>query len=233
MRARSRSTRGVLVPVALLVGLLGACSHGGSNRGSSSPPSTESASASASRSTRLLRIGSIDLQRAGTKGTIDKGTKRAILAIAQAYVDRAILAPLETGNLARSYSALFVPGIRQAVTGADRGTLTDLSVGKTTTFSEQATPVALSALVDQSGALLYAATKFNVKVQATKAGGAVTINRNVELTVELDHGRWLVVAYRISVTRTAPHRQASPRPTTTTTRRTRPRTTTTVRHRKP
>ena len=149
-----------------------------------------------------------------------------MLATAQRYVDSAILAPLETGKLGSGYAALFEPGIRPAAIGPDQSTLTDIVAGKATTMTETSTPVALSALADTSGTLVYAATTFKVTVHATTANGAITINRTVELTLQPDHASWLVVAYRTTVTRTAPTR--APR-TTPTTRRSRPRTTTTVR----
>ena len=97
--------------------------------------------------------------------------------------------------------------------------LTDLVVGKTTNLTEQSTPVVLSALADNSGALLYLATKFKVNVDATTAGGPITINRNVELTYVRVGRAWLVSAYRVDVTRTD-HRRYSTR-----TERSRPPTT--------
>jgi hypothetical protein len=210
----------------LFVALLAACSGGGKSSRGQSSPSSVTQSASASRSTRLLAIGSIDIQRAGRAGVVNAATQRAVLATAQRYVDSAILAPLETGKLGPGYAALFEPGIRPAATGADQGTLTDIVAGKATTMTETSTPVALSALADTSGTLVYAATTFKVTVHATTANGAITINRTVELTLQQDRTSWLVVAYRATVTRTAPTR--APR-TTPTTRRSRPRTTSTVR----
>jgi hypothetical protein len=186
------------------------------------------------RSTRLLTIGSTDVQRAGTKGNLSDAVRRAVLATAQEYVDSAILAPLETGKLGRGYPALFAAGIRPAATGSDQPVLTDLSVGKTRTLNEQSTPVAVSALVDPFGTLVYVATKFAVKVQATKANGTITIDRAVELTLEPVGRTWLVVAYRVTATRTAPMHKTTttaPRHTTTTTRsRARTHTTTTTVH---
>ena len=169
-----------------------------------------------SRSTRLLTIGSIDVQRAGAKGKLSVGLRHAVLGAAQDYVDSAILAPLETGRLGHGYPTLFAAGIRPAATGSDESVLTDVSVGKTTTLSELSTPVAVSALVDRSGTLVYAATKFAVKVQATKANGTITIDRSVELTLEPVGSTWVVVAYRVTATRTVP----TPKPTTTAPRHT-------------
>ena len=221
-----RAARCSLLVVATVVVALGAgCSHGG--KGStpstrSNPAPTSKQSVSAARSARLLTIGSTDVERSGSKGTLSAGVRRAVLGLAQEYLNSAILAPLETGKLGPGYPTVFAPGIRAAATGADEPVLTDLSVGKTTGLNEQATPVAVSALVDSSGTLVYAATKFAVKIQATKANGTITIDRSVELTMEPLDKTWVVVAYRVNATRTAPTHKTTttaPRRTTTTTRR--------------
>ena len=160
----------------------------------------------AARVTHLLTFGSSRVFRAGTLGSVDRPTRRAVLAGAQRYVDRAVLAPLETGNVARGYAALFAPGVRAAAIGPDAGALTDRVIGVTTTLNEESTPVTLSALLDKSGALLYLATRFNVKVKATRPSGQIVINRSVELTYERVGAGWLVAAYRVKVTRSAPAR---------------------------
>ena len=175
-----------------------------------SPPAAQSIeSGSATRRTRVLAIGSVVLQRAGSRGGITPETQRAVLASAQRYVDRAILAPLETGRAGRGYPALFVPGLRPAATGVDTNVLTDLAVGNTATLVEKPSAVALTGLADQSGALLYLATKFDVEVRVTTAGGPMTIKRSVELTYEQVGREWLVTAYRVNVTRARPQANAA------------------------
>ena len=78
--------------------------------------------------------------------------------------------------------------------------------------------------------------KFAAKVQATKANGTITIDRTVELTLEPAGSTWVVVAYRVTATRTAPTPKpttTAPRHTTTTTgRRARTHSTTTTTHAK-
>jgi len=220
-----------VVVLAVIVGLVGGCSGGGKHSRTATSPSssTSSASASAARNSHLLTIGSVHVQAAGRPVTLSRATQRAVLAIAQNYVDTAIMTPLEIGKLGREYASLFVPGIRPAVIGPDEPALTELAVGRTTTLSEQSSPVAISALADTSGALLYVATTFNVDVHATKPGGETTIDRRVELTFEpVGHG-WSIVAYRVQVTRHAPAPAAPKRPSphATTTRPPHRRTTTT------
>ncbi|MDQ1456281.1 MAG: hypothetical protein QOH28_1901 [Actinomycetota bacterium] len=220
-----RARRDTAALASVVVALGAGCSNGGgreSTQSASSSAPTSKQSVSVSRSTRLLTIGSTDIQRAGTRGTVSDAVRRAALATAQRYVDSAILAPLETGKLGHDYSTVFAAGIRAAAVGADEPVLTDLSVGKTTTLNEQSTPVAVSALVDAFGTVVYVATKFAVKVQATTAKGTITIDRAVELTFEPVGRSWLVVAYRVTAARTAPTRKApttTPRHTTTTTKR--------------
>ena len=219
-----------IVAGTTLVVLLAACSHSGGSKGvPSTPPATSLQSGAAARTTQRLRIGSVDIERAGDKGALDPATRRDVLATAQRYVDTAILAPLETGALGKGYAALFVPGVRPAATGADRPSLTDLGIGTTSSLNESSTPVALSGLADGSGALLFVATRFNLKITATRAGHALTITRSTELTFERIGSHWLITAYRVKVTRSGPPRpkpsakpRPKPKPKTTTTRRPKP-----------
>lgn len=214
----SRSARSLVV-ACLLVAVAVACSSNSSSpTHPPSSPSTLSLSASASRGTRVLVIGSVEVERAAGGGVVTTAIRHALLSAAQAYVNDAVLSPLETGKLGRSYAAIFDPGIGPAATGPDRATLTDLAVGRTTALNEQATAVAVNAVADQSGALVYASTSFKLKVQATTPKGVITIARTVELTLQPVGRVWLIVAYRISVTRTEPKPTTRARPRTTTTR---------------
>ena len=207
MASTSRLLRAWLhrAPATLVIAALAlaACSGGGKHNRAAPPTPSSTRSGAAVRITRLLTIGSTDVQRAGSVGAVSRATRRAVLACAQQYVDRAVLAPLETGNVARGYAALFVAGIRPAAIGSDAGALTDRAIGVTTILNEQSTPVMLSALLDKTGAVLYLAARFNVQVKAIQPSGPVAINRSVELTYERVGTTWLVAAYRIKVTRSA------------------------------
>src|SRR5258708_3986489 len=135
---RARAWRTV-VGLSVIVGLVGGCSGGGKHSPTMPSPtssSTSSASASASRSSRLLTIGSVNVQAAGRPVRLSEATQRAVVAIAQNYVDAAIMTPLETGKVGRGYAGLFAPGIRPAVIGPDEPVLTDIAVGRTTMLSE-------------------------------------------------------------------------------------------------
>jgi hypothetical protein len=159
----------------------------------------------------VLTVGKVDVQAAGRAVSLSSRTQHAVLAVAQQYVDSAITEPLETGKLGGAYAGLFVPGLRAAVLGPDEHILTDLPVGRTTSSSEVSSPVAISALSDQSGALLFLSTTFDLHIDATGPRGPIAVVRKVELTYEPVHRSWSVVAYRVTVTR---HRPA-PRSTTT------------------
>jgi len=81
-----------------------------------------------------------------------------------------------------------------------------VGVAKVSGYTESSTPVAFTGLVDGSGTLLYVATNFNVKVKATTASGPMTIVHNVEFTFAPGPNKsWLISAYRVHTTRTAPH----------------------------
>ncbi len=190
----------VRAATAFLVAAIAVASCSGSKHNAA----TNTSNSDASRSTKLLVIGSFDLESAGTPPKVSDATKNSVLAMARKYVEVSVLDPLTTGRMGTGYSTLFDPGVRAAAIGPDKAALTDLEIGKTRSFDEQASPVALSALSDAGGAILYFATKFSLEIKATRADGPVTIKRSVELTFAPSGKSWLVTAYRVSVARTTP-----------------------------
>jgi hypothetical protein len=231
-----RRALATIAAVLVLGALLAACSSGGSSKTKPTTTTTttsqHSVTGKATRVTHALTIGKVNIERAGDGGGIKVATRKAVLAVAQRYVDTAILTPLETGKLGRGYAVLFAAGIRPAVTGPDQGILTDMSVGQTTSLKETSTPVELSGLLDAFGTPLYLAADFHLNVQATNSTGALTTSRTVELTFEpIGHG-WLITAYRASVRRAMPTRAAPRKPATKpTTKKTPKKTTPTTRKR--
>jgi hypothetical protein len=204
MTPRSRPFARACTGAVVVCLFVSACSGSSHPKAKPRPtPKTGAASHAATRVSHPLKVGSVTVQHAGRVVPFADGTKRKVLAIAQHYVDKGILAPLENGRVAKGYAKLFAPGIRPAAITTDERVLTDLPVGTTTKLVEHAGPVAMSALTDTTGALLYVATKFNVTVQATRKAGAITVTRKVELTFEKIDG-WRIVAYRVTVTRYAP-----------------------------
>lgn len=187
------------VAIAAFCTVAAACSSGGSHNAAKA-----STAAGVSSKQSPLKVGSVDVESAGPSVSVDKSTQKAVLLASQQYVDAAIVAPLATGKLGSGYDALFDDGVRLGATTTDANTLTDAGVGQATSFTETPTPVAVSALADQSGALLYLATKFTVNVDATIASGPATIARTVELTFAPSGKNWTVTAYRVRTLRKLP-----------------------------
>ncbi len=152
--------------------------------------------------TSVLKVVSVNIQTAGPSTPIDTPTGRAVLGVAQGYIDDAIFTPLRTGALGKSYAGRFDTGLKAAATGADLPALTDLSVGKLTNLSTTATGVHLSALEGTLGELIYVATVFDLTIKGT-AAGPLTIKRHVELTFTKVGSAWRVSAYRARAVRTS------------------------------
>jgi hypothetical protein len=150
-----------------------------------------------------LKVGSVDLETAGPQLSLPKKTQAAVLAAAQQYVDSAIATPLSSGTVDPAFATLFVPALRPVATTTDRATLTDEKIGKASRYTATAQPVAVSGLVDASGALLYLATDFNLSEHVTTPAGTYGVLRAVELTFAPRRGSWDVVAYRVTTTRSS------------------------------
>ena len=151
-----------------------------------------------------LAAGSTHIESVGPDVKLDAAAQAAVLAAAQKYVDTAVYAPLQTGQLGAGYDALFETGLRAEATGADASTLTDTGIGKVDHYKETATPVAISGLADGSGKLLYLAASFRLDVEAsTKAGDASSV-RDVELTFAPQGNDWAVTGYRVKAKRALP-----------------------------
>ena len=149
-------------------------------------------------STSSLKVGKVDVESAGPPtAQIDTATGKAVLAATQAYIDRAVFAPLKDGALGAGYKDLFDPGVAAQATGPDQDALTDLAVGKATLVSAKADPVTMSALAGTLGELMYVATNFTLSVKVTSATQAVAITHHIELTFAKTGSAWLVTAYRV------------------------------------
>jgi hypothetical protein len=150
-----------------------------------------------------LKVGTVDLESAGPPLSLNGATKAALLAASQKYVDSAVAAPFATGKVDPGFATLFDPSLRAIVTGLDGATLTDATIGKASRYSASAHPIAVSGLVDGSGALLYLATNFDLTEHATTPAGTFAVARKVEFTFAPSGKSWNIVAYRVSATRTS------------------------------
>jgi hypothetical protein len=208
MRNRTSGTRfgagattGVVVLALCLV--LTACSGGGKKKGAPSSTTTEPPKV-LTVSTASLKIGTVDVQSAGPNVQIDKATGKAVLDVAQKYIDNAVFSPLTKGELGGGFASLFDAGVKKVAIGPDKAALSDIDVGKVTSFTTKAKPVTLSALVGTLGEMIYIATDFDVTVKAVTKSGPLTIGHHVELTFAKTAKDWLVTAYRVQTVRRTP-----------------------------
>jgi hypothetical protein len=217
LSSRSRALRAAAaaLSIALVLALATvafvSCSGGSSK--SRAAGSTTSAPPSKNKKVQPLKIGKIDIASVGPALKLSKKTRKAVLASAQQYVDTGVYGPLDTGAVTSGYAALFEAPIRTVATSTDRKALTEMPVGEAEKYSANASPVAVSGLVDASGALLYLATSFRMQEKVTTKAGRLLVNRNIELTFAPNGKQWRVTAYRVVTTR------KSPVATTTTTAR--------------
>jgi hypothetical protein len=194
-------TRPFAVVLALTL-LLAAC--GGSGKHAAQGTTSTTRPKVLSVKTSELKVVSVNIQTAGPSKPIDTPTGRAVLGVAQGYIDDAVFNPLKSGALGPGYAAHFDPGVKAAATGSDGPALTDLGVGKLTNLSTTATGVHLSALEGNLGDLIYVGTVFDLTVKGSNSAGRVNVQRHIELTFDKSGSKWHIAAYRVrAVRRTA------------------------------
>ncbi len=109
---RSFSAGAIVLALSLA---LAACG-GGSKHNSKSGVTTPKVLAV---KTSVLKVGSVDVESAGPANPIDPATGKAVLGVAQSYIDNAVFAPLKTGKVGTGYGALFDAGVKPGATGPD------------------------------------------------------------------------------------------------------------------
>ncbi len=200
-RADTPRTPARFVAAALVALLVASCSGGGKHaRPEPEAPSTQGTNAKPA----VLALGKIDIQTWGAEVKLSKDMKKKLVGLAQRYFDTAVHDPLGSGKVGAGYAPLFAKGVRSAATGRDKKAMTDVSVGRASKFTESASKVQISGLADNTGALLYLATTFSMRVNATIAKGLMHIARDVELTYAPSGKNWLVTAYRVKTVRKTP-----------------------------
>jgi hypothetical protein len=180
---------GSVVVIAILAVVLVKLATGGN--GSKKPAKVENSAG------LRLEIGDVAVESAGPPAKISTSTQQSVLDSSQAYVDAAILGPLENGKLGRTYAQLFDSGVRAAATGHDEATITEVRTGKNTPEKATATKVRLDGLGDPTGKVVLVAATFGVDVTIKGA----KIQRLTELTFANEHDKWVVTAYRVGVKR--------------------------------
>jgi len=197
------SPRRVAVPariVALLLSgaLVAAACGGGKHHAQKAKPGP-----SVAHSGKLeLHLGDVDVQSAGPAAKLSSSLETLALRSTQTYLDDAVLAPVERGQVDRGYEAVFDPFVRPDASGPDRDALTEANTGLARGLvTATATPVRIDALGDEIGKIGLLATTFSMDLQASTPLGAVSVRRHTELTFADEYGKWLVTAYRVTVRR--------------------------------
>ena len=132
----------------------------------------------------------------------------------QAYLDSAVLSPLERHGVKKAaYQKLFDPFVKPAASTRDRAILTEANPPLTRgVVNGRASRVRLDALGDQNGKVVLIAATFTLTVNASTKAGPLKIVRLTELTFQNEFGRWVIAAYHVSVRRTIGKRPPRPRP---------------------
>jgi hypothetical protein len=189
-----------VVAIAVVAVLLANLADSGGNKQATTKtkPTTPAATSKA----LTLRVGEVSVQNTGAPATVKPPVRVALLKVTQGYVNNAILAPLENGQVNAAYTVAFDPGVKRAATRTDRAVLTEASSGVATgPVTAAATPVRIDALGDPTGKIALAAATFTLRIKAPTAKGTVNIRRRTELTFANEFGTWVVTAYRVSVRR--------------------------------
>lgn len=179
---------------ATLAVSLGACGGGGAD---SAKKTTVPAG-----STLELTAGQVQVEAAGTPGTLSDTDRDAIIDTLRKYVVAATIDPLHgkpVGNLA----PIFTAEATASLTGPDGAAATDQGVPKATAqVKAKAPPVLLTALSDPSGAIDLVGATLYLDVNTKAAGGPVHLLRTGELVLRRDAGTWKIASYKLSVNRT-------------------------------
>jgi hypothetical protein len=157
-----------------------------------------------------LKIGKVVVQNAGPPAKVTRAIRRTLLSSTQFYVDGAIIAPLERGQVNKQYAKVFDGGVRKAAARNDLAVLTEAATGKARgAVTATASPVRIDALGDPTGKVALAATSFTMNVKTPTPKGRLTIRRKTELTFAYEFGKWYVTGYQVTVRRSVGAKTAS------------------------
>jgi hypothetical protein len=201
-----------LVLIVLLAIGLAACSGGDDAKAA---PKTKAPTGS----TLKLTAGDVQVEAAGTPGTLSDADRAAIIERLRTYVIAATIDPLHgkpVGNLSTS----FTPDAAAGLTGANRDAVVDEGMPKATTTVKVTTPpVPIVALSDPTGAIDLVGTTLFLDVNTKASGGPVRVLRSGEIVLKRDAGSWKISSYKLSVNRTG---AGIPTPTTSSTEKSAP-----------
>jgi hypothetical protein len=179
---------------ALRAGLAAAaCSSGGSTK--ATPTTT--------RPNVHVRVtpGAVTVATAGPAVQLPDADRDALFAAVGSYVQDATIAPLE-GEPAPDLASQFTAAAAPTLKGPERDALLDADLPRVSgRVTPTLQPVNLRALADAGGAIDLVGSTIDLTVQASAAGGPITIHRTGELMFTRDGGTWKILSYRLAVTR--------------------------------
>jgi hypothetical protein len=207
------SRPGLRAPIVLLGAALAlslaACSGGGSDTKAKAP--------APAGTTLTLAAGPVQVQAAGSPGTLSDADRNAIITTLRTYVTAATIDPLH-GKPVGDLSKVFTADALAALTGPNRDAAVDDSMPKASgKVTAKNPPVTLTALSEPSGAINLVAAPLFLQVSAKASRGSVRVLRTGEVLLTHDAGTWKISSYKLSVDRTG---AGLPVPTTSSTKAT-------------
>lgn len=160
-----------------------------------------------------IAAGPVALESAGPAGALSDADRDAVIDTVRRYVTAATVDPL-LGRGVGDLAPLLGAAVGSSLTAEDRAALVDEGLPEASgTVHAVATPVALTALVDQAGAVDLVGAALDLTVDARTKQGPVTVHRFGELVLARDGAAWRIDSFRLSVDRAG----AGLEPATTTT----------------
>ena len=160
--------------------------------------------------TLTLVVGKIAVQSAGPPAKLAPAVRNTVMHSTQLYVNEAILAPLERGQVNNAYANVFDPGVKPAAARTDHAVLTEATTGPAHgAVIAKASPVRIDVLGDPTGKVALVAATFTMNINAPMASGRLVIRRRTEFTFADEFGKWVVTGYRVSVRRGSGAKTAS------------------------
>lgn len=161
-----------------------------------------------------LTAGDVNVEAAGSPGTLADADKAAIVDTLKQYVTAVSVNPLR-GKPVGDLAPIFTAAASASLKGPDGAAATDEGLPKATAkVVAKAPPVALTALSDASGAIDLVGATVYLYVDTKAAGGPIHVLRTGELLLRRDAGAWKIDSYRLSVNRTGSGVTVATTPTT-------------------
>lgn len=152
-----------------------------------------------------LTPGEVTVYKVGdAPETIPEDTRTAVLATLASYIKAATVKPLQTGKVDdATLAAVLAPGAAARLGGPDRAVLLDEGLPRATAkVKVAASPVALTGLADDRGAIVVVTANLDANATTKTARGKLGVKRSGEMVLEPDNGTWKITGYTLTVDRT-------------------------------